>query len=253
MNRISNWLKNIFHLTRYSKSRTVKTMFSFSLLSVLILLGAANVITSREVSYIKLVADKDVIQAGDRFSLDIYAFAHVPVNAVDVTLRFEEGTVDVLGVDRGQSVLTIWTEDPIVEKDRITLRGGTFRNGFVGEHKIATVDLKANQTGESEFFAANVTLLAGDGRGTPVTVAESNNSTLSLYIYDENETPENIGIDVAVSIVTDIDGDGNVSLKDVSSFMGAWSSQNRIYDFNGDGKMSFKDFSIILSDAFLGT
>lgn len=251
MKSIITKIKNIFSF-RLTKSRTVKTMFSFSILGVLILLGA-NAITSREVSYIRLEADKDVIQAGERFSLDIYAFAHVPVNAVDVTLRFEEGVVDVLSVDRGQSVLTIWTEDPVVQKDRVVLRGGTFRNGFVGEHKIATIDLKANQSGESEFFAANVSLLAGDGRGTPVAVAESNDSSLNLYIYDENESPENIGIDVAVSIVTDIDGDGNVSLKDVSSFMGAWSSRSKVYDFNGDGQMSFKDFSIILADAFFGT
>lgn len=251
MKSIITRIKNLFAATRLKKSRTVKVMFSFSLLSVLLLLGAAA-ITSKEVSYIRLEADKDVIQAGERFSLDIYAFAHVPVNAVDITLRFEEGAVEVIGVDRGQSVLTIWTEDPTVEKDRVVLSGGTFRNGFIGEHKIATVDLKAKQSGQSEFFAANVTLLAGDGRGTPVAVAESNDSNLNLYIYDENESPENIGIDVAVSIITDIDGDGKVTFKDVSSFMGAWSSQNRIYDFNGDGRMSFKDFSIILSDAFFG-
>lgn len=252
MKRFFSLIKNIFTLPRLKKSRTVKTMFSFSILGMLLLLGA-NAITSREVSYIRLEANKDVIQSGERFTLDIYAFAHVPVNAVDVTLRFEEDAVEVISVDRGQSVLTIWTEDPVVQKDRVVLRGGTFRNGFIGEHKIATVDLKAKQTGESEFFAANVSLLAGDGRGTPVAVAESNESSLNLYIYDENESPENIGIDVAVSIITDIDGDGDVSLKDVSSFMGAWSSKNKVYDFNGDGKMSFKDFSIILSDAFFGT
>ncbi len=251
MTRPLGWIKNIFGATRLKKGRTVKVMFSFSLLSVLILLGA-NVITSREVSYIRLEADKDVIQAGERFSLDIYAFAHVPVNAVDVTLRFEEGAVEVLSVDRGQSVLTIWTKDPVVEKDKVILSGGTFRNGFLGEHKIATVELLAKETGQSEFFAANISLLAGDGRGTPVAVAESDGSNLNLYIYDENESPENIGIDVAVSIVTDIDGDGIVTLKDVSSFLGAWSSKSKLYDFNGDGKMSFKDFSIILADAFFG-
>lgn len=251
MKRLLVWFKERAFRRRQGKSRTVRVMFSFSLLSILVLLGA-NVITSREASYIRLEADKDLVMAGERFSLDIYAYAHVPVNAVDITLRFEEEAVDVLSVDRGQSVLTIWTEDPVVEKDKVILRGGTFRNGFVGEHKIATIDLKANKTGESEFFATNVSLLAGDGRGTPVTIAESNGSSLNLYIYDENETPENIGVNVAVSVLTDIDGDGDVTLKDISSFMGAWSSGGKIYDFNGDGKMSFKDFSIILADAFFG-
>jgi hypothetical protein len=218
----------------------------------LLLLGA-SVITGTEVSYIRLQADKSVVQAGERFSLDVYAYAHVPVNAVDVTLRFEEDAVEVLSVDRGQSVLTLWTEDPVVEKDRVILRGGTYRKGFIGEHKIATIDLVAKQSGQSEFFAANVTLLAGDGRGTPVSVAEADDSSLNLYVYDENETPENIAVDVAVSIVTDVDGDGKVSLKDISIFMNAWSTKKRVFDFNGDGRMSFGDFSIILADAFFGT
>lgn len=221
-------------------------------MSIALLLGAA-IISSSDVSYVKLQTEKTMVQEGDRFALDVYAYAHVPVNAVDVTLNFDAAAVEVLGVDRGQSVLTIWTEDPIIQNDKVILRGGTFRKGFVGEHKIATIELKAKQSGQSEFIANNVVLLAGDGKGTPVKVAESNNSKLELYVYDESTDPANIAVSVEMSIVTDIDGDGKVSLKDVSSFMGAWSNQSRIYDFNNDGRMSFKDFSIILADAFLGT
>jgi hypothetical protein len=177
----------------------------------------------------------------------------VPVNAVDVTLKFDETALKVIGVDRGQSVLTIWTEDPIIEKDKVILRGGTFRKGFIGEHKIATVELEAKQSGQSELFASDIVLLAGDGKGTPVKVAKSETSTVDLYVYDENTDPANIAVSAGVAIITDIDSDGKVGLKDVSAFMGAWSSKTQIFDFNGDGKMSFKDFSIILADAFLGT
>jgi hypothetical protein len=241
-------LSKIWNKVQNRKRGTVRTMFSFSILGVLLMLGA-SVITGTEASYIKLVADKSTVVAGDSLSFDVYAYAHVPVNAVDITVRFEADSVEVTGVDRGQSVLTIWTEDPIIEKDKVILRGGTFRKGFIGEHKIATVNVKAKRSGESKFFASNVLLLAGDGQGTPVKVVESNDSSVGVYIYDENSTPESIGIDVAVSIVTDVDGDGAVNLKDVSAFMGAWTNQSKIFDFNGDGKMSFKDFSIILADA----
>jgi hypothetical protein len=251
MKRIFKWLLKYFDGIRFKKNATVRTMFSFSILGALLMLGA-SVITSNEVSYIKLTADKSVVQAGDSIALDVYAYAHVPVNAVDITLRFESSAVEVTGVDRGQSVLTIWTEDPIIENDKVILRGGTFKKGFIGEHKVATINVKAKQSGKSEFIASNVTLLAGDGRGTPVTVSESNDSSLSLMIYDENASPEDIGIDVSVTILTDIDGDGKVSLKDVSSFMGAWASKSKTFDFDGDGKMSFRDFSIILADVFRG-
>ncbi len=251
MSRFSNIVENLKQRLRKRRRGTVRTMFSFATLAFL--LGAA-LITSTEASYIKLKASKSVLEAGERFSIDVYAYAHVPVNAVDVTLKFEESAVDVLSVDKGQSVLTIWTQEPIVKDDEVILRGGTYRKGFIGEHKIATIELEAKKSGESELAVGNVVLLAGDGKGTPVTVAESNDSSLSVYIYDENEDPENIAVDVTVNILTDIDGDGNVGIKDVSAFMGAWSSSStgKIYDFNDDGKMSFKDFSIILADAFFG-
>src|SRR5690606_17479817 len=128
----------------------------------------AALIGSDGVSYVKLEVTNSVVTAGDVFAVDIYAFAHVPVNAVDITLRFDESAVEVVSVDRGQSVLTLWTEDPVIADDYVTLRGGTFRKGFLGEHKIATVELRALEGGSGEFKTENVLLLAGDGQGTPV-------------------------------------------------------------------------------------
>ncbi len=251
MNHIARTIEKVQDKLKQRRRGTVRTMFSFATLAFL--LGAA-LITSTEASYIKLKASKSVLEAGERFSIDVYAYAHVPVNAVDITLKFEDAAVDVLSVDKGQSVLTIWTQEPIVKDDEVILRGGTYRKGFVGEHKIATIELEATKSGESELAVGKVVLLAGDGKGTPVSIAESNDSSLSVYIYDENEDPENIAVTVAVDIMTDIDGDGAVGIKDISAFMGTWSGSatGKIYDFNNDGKMSFKDFSIILADAFFG-
>lgn len=229
------------------KGSTVRFMFPV-ILGFAVVLGANTI--SSQTSYIKLEADKTTIQSGDRFSLNVYAYAHVPVNAVDVTLRFNPSNVEVLGVDKGQSVLTIWTEEPRIESDKVILRGGTFRNGFVGEHKIATVELKAKNSGRTNLSAGDVMLLAGDGRGTPVSVSEANNSKLSLFVYDESETPGNIGVNVEVNLLTDLDGDGKVSLKDISAFMSAWASRSSTFDFNGDGRMTFRDFSIILASFF---
>jgi hypothetical protein len=221
----------------------------FSLMGIVLFLGA-TVVSSQDASFIKLESNQTVIEQGQRFSIDVYAFAHVPVNAVDVTLRFDPNVVSVIGVDRGQSVLTIWTEDPIIQSDRIILRGGTFRKGFLGEHLIANIELQAKETGRGQFSTANVLLLAGDGRGTPVRTSQSTDSNLSVLVFDENTSPENIGVTVSLAVVTDVDGDGSVTLRDISAFMASWSSRDKIYDFNGDGRMTFRDFSIILSDFF---
>jgi hypothetical protein len=245
-----NWLlysiKALFNLKK--PQGTVRYMFSAAF-GITILLAAAT-ITSTDVSYVRLEASKTTIENGESFSLDVYAFAHVPVNAVDITLRFDENAVEVLGVNKGQSVLTIWTQEPIIEADKVVLRGGTFRRGFLNEHRIATINLRARNTGQSTLSAADVMLLAGDGTGSSVSVAESLDSNVSLYIYDENIDPGSIGADIKVSIVTDIDGDGKVTLKDISVFMAAWAKKTKIFDFNGDGRMTLRDFSIILADFF---
>lgn len=246
MNWFIRLVKKFFGLRK--PTSTVQYMFSAAF-GIAVLLGAA-LITSTDVSYIRLEASDTTIESGQLFELDVYAYAHVPVNAVDVTLRFDKDAVEVLGVDKGQSVLTIWTEEPIIEADKVVLRGGTFRRGFMNEHKIATINLKARDTGQSVVSAAEVMLLAGDGKGSSVDVAESLDSKVNLYIYDENTDPSSIGVDVRVNIVTDIDGDGKVTLRDVSVFMAAWSNKNKIFDFNGDGRMTFRDFSIILADLF---
>lgn len=247
MEKLHSIFQKLFNFHR--RKGTVRYMFS-SVFSIALLLGAAA-LTSTDVSYVRLEASQTTIKAGDQFYIDVYAYAHVPVNAVDVTLEFDDNSVSVLGVDTGQSVLTIWTEEPTVKGNQVVLRGGTFRKGFITEHKIATVNMQAKKTGQSSFLASEVVLLAGDGQGTPVAVAESTNSNVNLYIYDQNTEPGSIGINVEIKIVTDINGDGKVTLQDVSVFMSAWSTKSRIFDFNSDGRMTFKDFSIILSDLFL--
>ena len=247
MKKFTIFIQSIFR--KKPKSMTVRYMFP-ALLSFAALAGMASVMSSQS-SYIRLETSDTSIEAGERFVLHVYASSHVPVNAVDITLSFDRDSVEILEVDRGQSVLTIWTEDPIIESNKVILKGGTFRKGFLGEHEIASIDLRALNTGLSTFEATDVVLLAGDGAGTPVQVSESLDSSVNFYVYDEDTDPDTIAVNVGVKIITDINGDGQVTLSDISAFMAAWSSRDKTYDFNSDGKMTFRDFSIILADFFL--
>lgn len=249
MGRFVSVLKNFFTFRRVGSFRTVRTMFSFSVMSIALLLGA-TALTSNDASYIRLKSSVDTVKSGEKFTVDIYAYANVPVNAVNVTLEFDNARVKAEGVDRGQSVLTLWTEDPVIENNKVILSGGTFRKGFIGEHKIASVRFSALETGQEDISVTNVTLLAGDGKGTSVKTVSGTDSTASVFVYDASADPSKIDATVKLELTTDIDGDGVVNLVDVSSFMGAWVTNKFIYDFNGDGKMTFTDFSIILADVF---
>jgi hypothetical protein len=214
---------------------------------------AASALNSVSYSYVRVAPSATTLTAGDRFSVDIYAYAHEPVNAVDITLAFQPDAVEIQGVDTGRSVITLWTEEPTVRGGTVVLRGGTFKRGFRGEHLIGTVTAIAKKSGQAEFFVDNLTMLAGDGRGTPVLTGTSEQSKARIMVLTDDGTQGNLKAEISVAIMTDIDGDGQVSLGDVSTFLSAWHRRSSVYDFNNDGKMTFRDFAIILSDSFFGT
>lgn len=247
------WIKKIVPILRSyflpTEKRPVRRMFPI-LVGFLAFLGAST-ISSLDSSYIKLTPSQSVVMSGETFYIEVFAYAHVPVNALDVTLEFDEASLEILSVDKGQSVLTLWTEEPAVEGSRITLSGGTYRRGFLGEHLVATVKAKAKGSGKAEFKVSDAVLLAGDGSGKPVSLARNTEeSAKSFVIYNQNEDPRTLQASLNVGISADIDGDGVVTLKDISTFMSAWYSGEKRYDFNNDAKMNFIDFSIILARSF---
>jgi hypothetical protein len=200
-------------------------------------------------SYVKLTTSTTFIEEGTPFTVDIYAGAHVPVNAVDITLRFPSDVVSVREIDTGRSVITLWAQEPAVVGDSVVLQGGTFRRGFVGEHLIASIDLEAKVSGEAAFTLTDITLLAGDGSGSVVALSESGSQTDAVVQIGAKDGE--LRGDIALIITTDIDGDGNVTLADIQSFMAAWRGQGTTYDFNNDNRMTFTDFAIILAHSFM--
>lgn len=236
-------------------SRTVRYAFSFTL-SALVFMGAAALLTD-DTSYIRISTTNSTVSAGEFFSVNVYAGAAVPVNTVDIAIQFPEDQIEIEGIDTGESVITIWAQDPYVEGGTIYLQGGTFRKGFLGEHLIANINARARESGVAKFTVDDTRLLAGDGSGRAVTIDETGYESLTMYV---DVTPENTdsGIfgagtlqgNLTVGIYTDINGDGEVNMNDIVSFMSAWRNKNTKFDFNNDGKMSFVDFGIILADSF---
>lgn len=228
-------------------SRTVRVAFPVMLLSVA-LMGAAT-ITSDNSSYLVLETNRNRVTEGEEVSIVVSVYAHVPVNAVDLAISFPASELKVRSVDTGESVLTIWTEEPYVKGNTAYLSGGTFRKGFTGEHVVARINAIAQKSGVAEVTANSVRLLAGDGAGTEIAIdSDTGNDKVRVWIATKDGEIQG-EIDVNV-IITDIDGDGEVDLGDISRFMAAWFNKDKVYDFNGDGQMTFTDFSIILADSF---
>lgn len=241
-------LAKVFPTLGLRNSSTVRYAFSF--LFVFAALASIAAVSSSKGSYIKIVPSTTEVEVGTQFTLTVYVYADAPINAIDISVLYPEASIDVLGIDKGDSVITLWTEEPFVKNDAVVLRGGTYKRGFVGEHRIATINVKAKVAGSARFLAGEVSLLAGDGKGTSVK-ADTSRATITTTAYTAGTKPVGSFAGTAtVVVVTDIDGDGKVSLSDISAFMANWASKSQKFDFNNDGAMTFRDFSIILADFF---
>ena len=238
-------INSIFPTSQLRNSVTVRYAFSFLFLFAAIVGMAA--VASKDSSYIRIASSAAAVDQGDQFSVDVFVYANTPVNAVDISIAFPPSQVEVLGIDKGQSVITLWTEEPHIEGDLVVMRGGTYKKGFVGEHKIATINVKAKSAGKAEFLTSAVKLLAGDGKGSDVKADVSRGTVLTSITPAGTGAANELKASVSAIFVTDIDGDGAVSIRDISSFMASWANKDTQYDFNNDGAMTFKDFSIILA------
>lgn len=231
---------------RPNRSRTVRYAFPLVFLTAVSASVASVVVT--DTSYLALRTDTTTIRAGEIFTVDLYAVAHAPVNAIDLDVEFPDTQVKVKGIDTGLSVITIWTEEPTVNGNSISFRGGTFRQGFIGEHLIASIEMEAIESGTASIAITSAQFLAGDGSGSEITVDDLGEDSARIYIANEDGS---MVAELSVDIITDLDGDGEVTMSDISAFMSAWRSQNVVFDFNGDKAMTFKDFAIILADSFV--
>lgn len=247
------WAKLKRALFPVATRKSITVRHAFPIMAILAALVSVGAVSTSQQSSIRLEADTSTVAAGRPVSVSVYVSAHVPVNAVSMEVEVPP-QVRVTGVDTGESVITLWTEQPKVERGRVLLRGGTYRKGFVGEHLIATINAEALTSGVAEFRVRNVQLLAGDGTGRTVSFEEPREGAELIISRSDGTFAEGIPVSVdgaiAFIVVTDIDGDGDVSLEDVSRFMAAWAQKEQRYDFDGDGRTSFRDFGIILYDVF---
>lgn len=229
---------------RHNRSKTVRLVFPFFAIVALVL-GAA-VISSGEKSYVRISTTPSFVTAGERFVISVYARAGVPTNAVDIEIEYPDAQIEIKEIDTGESVITIWAQDPYISDGTIYLRGGVFGRGFLGEHLIARFDAEALETGLARIITSESLFLAGDGKGSKVPLEKTGSDRAEVYVSGDGTLSSTI----TIKIITDLDGDGDVDFSDIRAFMIAWLTRNNIYDFNGDGRMSFSDFSILLADSF---
>ncbi len=233
---------------RRGRSTTIHYMFPLIVASFG-LLGATYL--SSGSSYVLLTPTPAYVEAGSEVEIRVEAIAASPVNTVDIEVVFPD-ELRPISVEKGGSVITLWTNEPKIDGNKVTLRGGVFRKGFIGRHTIATIRARATREGAADVLVRNTVFLAGDGKGTPLALDSSSHQKAAVQIGAKGGTQPTgtLSTKVSVEVITDIDGDNDVDVSDIQAFMAAWNSKSRVYDFTGDGRMTFRDFAILLSDSF---
>jgi len=234
---------------KYPQAEFTTVKYAFPLVVITALFASLAAVISGDGSYVTIRTDVDTVIKDERFFIDVAITARVPINAIDLVIKYPENQIVIESVDVGTSVITLWTEEPYARSGSIYLRGGTFRKGFLGEHTIARIRARAIESGEARILIESTQLVAGDGQGTEVK-AVPNSAYNQTKIFVTADSEGKITGEVAISVVTDINGDGVIDFADITAFMSAWFTKKNTYDFNGDGKMNFKDFSILLAESF---
>jgi hypothetical protein len=242
-----SWLSRLLYPAYYRSRERSTVRYAFPIIALTALFAGLASVTSQNASYITITTNPSTVKEGEQVLIEVKAFAHTPVNAIDITLTYPENQFQVEGIDTGTSVITLWAEKPYAKNGKVYLRGGVFQRGFLGEHTVARVRARAIESGLAYVNVDSASFIAGDGAGTEVAVEKLSDTQTKIMVMNEEGA---LRSKVSFAIVTDLDGSGGVDLGDISAFMSAWFTRGKVYDFNADGRMTFRDFSILLSDSF---
>jgi hypothetical protein len=154
-------------------------------------------------------------------------------------------------MSKERSFLTLWTEETVIREDsgEIHFSGGTTEHGGItGSTTALTISVRAKHPGSAQIYFKEAHVLASDGHGTTV---ESVGTPFTYHIQTPtlsggggtNQAPL-----PPVSHSPDINGDGFVSLADISILlMGIEKPYEARLDLNNDGSISIADLSVSLA------
>ena len=195
-----------------------------------------------------------ILPLKETIDVDVQITSKVPLNAVGATFVFPKDIIEVVGVSKRKSFLDLWTEDIIIrsETGEIIFSGGTLEpGGLIGQGTVLTLTLRAKKTGEATLELRNTQALAGDGKGTAIQhVARTLTFVIPEVVISApgGGSTQNAELSSPASPSADLDGDGDVSMRDASillvQFLRPYDSK---FDLDNNGSVGISDLSIVLS------
>lgn len=143
------------------------------------------------------------------------------VNSAEGVLNFPSDILEVISLDKSNSIFSIWVEDPSFSNSigTISFSGGLPSPGFIGTNgKVISVVFHAKKSGTATFNISDGAVRADDGSGTSVlngvsgaqiNVSSSQNNLEKPQTIDEISQTQQTGITIQSKISSPTHPDSN--------------------------------------------
>lgn len=93
------------------------------------------------------------------------------INTAQVNLTFPQNLLEVVDFSEGNSILTLWAEEPKIQQGKISFVGG-IPQGFKGEGSLIKISFSGKEIGKEDIaFGEDSKVLLNDGKGTPAKLS----------------------------------------------------------------------------------
>ncbi|MBI4993469.1 hypothetical protein HZC33_00715 [Candidatus Wolfebacteria bacterium] len=116
-------------------------------------------------------AEKTAVAVSDQFFEEVRVDSEgTAINVAQASISFDKNLVEVVKIDRSDSVFNFWLQEPSYSNDEGVVRflGGS-TNGLNGQSlKVITIIFRAKSIGQANFAFADAAITASDGSGANV-------------------------------------------------------------------------------------
>lgn len=158
-----------------------------------LIVGLLPVATYAAGATIYLYPNTGTYQVGKTFSVNVAL--NTPdqaVNAVSGLISFPTDKLEVVGLGKGGSIISLWVQEPSFSNSAgsINFEGIVFNPGFTGNGaQILGITFRAKTVGSARVVISNASALANDGSGTNV-LAGVGAATYSIIVAPEAPAEE---------------------------------------------------------------
>lgn len=194
-----------------------------------------------------------VVNLNHTFNVSVTINSRTPINAFTGLITFDNRNLQVEKIDYNTSIADLWAEEPWYKNGDGTIHfagGTTVPGGFIGEGTVLNITFRSINSGSTQVNINHAQILKHDGLGSEATLSEPidaiftvTNPAATNMIMPEKET------DVVVrdpNLRGDLNGDGTVTIADVSMLFVYLTKSDLRGDLNSDGRISTVDLSIII-------